>query len=469
MTKKRYNANMDNEKKLGARRWAAFVLVGLIGQVAWAIENNYINLWVYSQSHNSDHITWMTIASAVVATLTTFFMGALSDRLGKRKVFIAAGYSIWGITVFLFGVMSLTNMKNLTGGDIGKAVLLVGIMNVVVDCVMTFFGSTGNDACFNAFVTDETNPKNRPFVESVLSIMPLLAMAMMLGIGLILGVPENSLSPEEAAPRWFIFFLVFGALTTAVGIIAFFLLPKDKAIPNREEAYLRHMAKGFTPKSVKSNPLFYIALLAFLFFNIAVDSFMPYIMVYIQDMPTMGGNGFILAMAAIMGTASLIVLGIGAFMEKIGKFKVLYPAIGLMIAGSICFYFLGSDFGLVILSGALLMTGYLLGTAALGAEIRDRTPKDDAGAYQAVRMVFVVMIPMILGSSISSAFFTKTKTTTYGHGADAYTIVEKAPDRVMFLVTLVAAALALLPVIWLHVKSRQIAKKLPQVSQESQE
>ena len=75
----------EKTQKLGARRWAAILLIGLIGQIAWAIENNYINLWVYSQSHNADHITWMTMASAVVATLTTFFIGALSDRIGKRK------------------------------------------------------------------------------------------------------------------------------------------------------------------------------------------------------------------------------------------------------------------------------------------------------------------------------------------------------------------------------------------------
>ena len=85
----------DKTHSLGARRWTAIILIGLFGQIAWAIENNYINLWVYSQSHNASHITWMTMASAVVATLTTFFIGALSDKLGKRKVFIAAGYSMY--------------------------------------------------------------------------------------------------------------------------------------------------------------------------------------------------------------------------------------------------------------------------------------------------------------------------------------------------------------------------------------
>lgn len=102
---------MENEKKrLGVREWIAIILIGFAGQLAWAIENNYINMWVYSQTGNSEYITWMTMASAVAAAITTFFMGALSDRLGSRKYFIAGGYTIWGVSVFAFSLISRHNM-----------------------------------------------------------------------------------------------------------------------------------------------------------------------------------------------------------------------------------------------------------------------------------------------------------------------------------------------------------------------
>ena len=42
------------------------------------------------------------LASAVAATLTTVFMGPLSDKLGKRKLFICSGYILWGISIFSF-------------------------------------------------------------------------------------------------------------------------------------------------------------------------------------------------------------------------------------------------------------------------------------------------------------------------------------------------------------------------------
>ena len=213
---------MEKAGKLGAKKWFSFILVGLIGQLAWAIENNYINLWVFSQSGKADFINWMTIASAIVATLTTFLMGALSDKLGKRKLFIALGYTIWGIFVFAFGLGSLKNMEAMVGSG-SQAILWVGIANVAVDCVMTFFGSTGNDACFNAMVTEQADEKNRPFVETVLSILPLIAMVLMMGIGLVLGVPgsqgEGETMAEYAAriaPSWLYFFLICGIVTTSV-------------------------------------------------------------------------------------------------------------------------------------------------------------------------------------------------------------------------------------------------------------
>ena len=47
-------------------------------------------------------ISLMVSASAVAATVTTVFMGALSDKIGKRKLFICLGYIMWGISIFSF-------------------------------------------------------------------------------------------------------------------------------------------------------------------------------------------------------------------------------------------------------------------------------------------------------------------------------------------------------------------------------
>ncbi|MCQ2742516.1 MAG: MFS transporter [Bacilli bacterium] len=457
-----------DKNKFGWRNWISVILVGFAGQLAWAIENNYINLWVYSQTGDYKYITWMTMASAVVATLTTFFMGVLSDRLGKRKMFISFGYIVWGVTVFLFGVMSLGGLKNAFGLTLANAMLMCGIMNVVVDCLMTFFGSTSNDACFNAWVTDNTNEKNRPFVESILSVMPLFAMGAMIGIGGIFHIGTTSIgagqTQEEFAKSvqmdWFYFFLVFGVVTTLIGIASLFLLPKDNIKSNRKEPYLKSLVYGFRPSTVKKTPRFYISLIAFMFFNIAVDSFMPYFMVYFQNPVERGGLGmgdsFLVSMILIMGIASLVVIVLGAFMEKIGKMKLIFPAIGFMALGALLLFFFKNQ-APVIIAGTVMMIGYLVGTAVLGATLRDETPSEEVGLFQGVRMVGAVMLPMVIGSNISPLFFSSTYVDDLGQTVGA-------PDNHMFLVTAIVSIIAIAPIVWLIVFSKKRGNSSPSTS-----
>ena len=95
------------ENRIGLKKWLSFILAGFVGQLAWAIENNYFNVYVYDCTKNYNFITWMVIASAATATITTLLMGAVSDRLGKRKAFISFGYILWGISILLFAFLIL--------------------------------------------------------------------------------------------------------------------------------------------------------------------------------------------------------------------------------------------------------------------------------------------------------------------------------------------------------------------------
>ena len=148
---------------LTPRIWAALVIFGLFGQVAWVIENMYFNVFLYNTvSKDSNAIAVMVAASAVTATLTTLLMGSLSDRLGRRKLFIVAGYLIWGLTIMSFALISVENTQKIfPAASLATAVAVTVAIVVIMDCVMTFFGSTANDAAFNAWVTDVTNPGNR--------------------------------------------------------------------------------------------------------------------------------------------------------------------------------------------------------------------------------------------------------------------------------------------------------------------
>ena len=125
--------------RLGGRTWAALLTFGLFGQIAWVIENMYFNVFLYNTiSGDTSMIAAMVAWSAVTATVTTLVMGALSDRLGRRKALIVIGYLLWGVSI---GAFAFIKRSPLAGAAHSAAVLVV-----VLDCVMTFFGSTANDA-----------------------------------------------------------------------------------------------------------------------------------------------------------------------------------------------------------------------------------------------------------------------------------------------------------------------------------
>ena len=116
------------------------------------------------------------------------------------------------------------------------------------------------------------------------------------------------------------------------------------------------------------------------------------------------------------------------------------------------FFLCGAEKVWAILSGVMLMSGYLVGTAALGAELRDETPQNDVGSTQGVRMVFCVLLPMAIGSNLSNFAFRSTYENEFGQ------IVAK-PDKCMFIVTMSAAVLAVVPAIVLAIYKKKKANQ----------
>ncbi len=90
-------------KAITLKTWLAMGALAIVGQLAWAVENSWFNKFVTDMITPDPPrpIAWMVAASAIVATLTTIFMGTWSDRSrsrwgGRRKPFILIGYGLWG-------------------------------------------------------------------------------------------------------------------------------------------------------------------------------------------------------------------------------------------------------------------------------------------------------------------------------------------------------------------------------------
>ena len=82
-------------KQFSRKNWLILILFGIIGQIAWSVENMYFNLFVFETiSPNLEAITLMVQLSGITATVITLFAGALSDKIGNRRKFISIGYII---------------------------------------------------------------------------------------------------------------------------------------------------------------------------------------------------------------------------------------------------------------------------------------------------------------------------------------------------------------------------------------
>ena len=81
-----------DKMSFGKRNWLILILFGLIGQIAWSVENMYFNLFVFETiSPDLDAVSLMVQLSGIAATITTLIAGTLSDKTGNRRRFVSWG------------------------------------------------------------------------------------------------------------------------------------------------------------------------------------------------------------------------------------------------------------------------------------------------------------------------------------------------------------------------------------------
>lgn len=422
------------QEKLGARLWSALLVFGLFGQLAWMMENMYLNVFVYQTiSDDPGIIANMVAASALTATLTTLLVGALTDKVGKRKVFIVAGYVLWGLSTMAFGVISVQNAAALFPGV--NAVHLAATLVILMDCVMTFFGSSANDAAFNAWVTDITVEKNRGRVESVLAILPLVAMLVIFG----------GLDGLIQQGKWPLFFTIIGALVTLGGLAGLFLIKDPPALSSSRTGYFSNIVHGLRPSVIKRHPSLYTTFTALAVLGASTQTFMPYLIIYIQK--TLGIQDYALLLGAVLICASAVsVLG-GRWIDRMGKLKFVYPALLAELIG-LALMFMARQPWLVAIAGTILLGGNMLLGAVINALVRDYTPADKAGHFQGIRMLFAVLIPMVTGPYIGAAVIRGSNQIYVDLG-----VVKQVPTAGIFMASAAVLLLVLIPMMMLKRKA----------------
>jgi MFS family permease len=387
----------------------------------------------------------MVQLSGVMATVATLIAGALSDKVGNRSKFISIGYAIWGVTVALFGYLSPELTMSLFGVDLESAVSITLTAVIVGDCVMTLFGSTANDACFNAWVTDNTRPSFRGTVEGVLAILPLIAMLIVAGG---FGILVDMLGGYSTV------FLILGIIISLCGILGIFIIKDSEHL--EKNGTLKDIFYGFRPSVIKNNKSLYAALLIIVVYGVACQIFMPYLIIYMREFLGFSTVEYSVVFGAAIAIGAVINVFLGRLSDKKDKKQLLYVAAGIMALGLFAMYFAkGMSHTATLLlfgiAGFIMITGYIFVSALTGAIVRDNTPPESAGKLQGVRMVFSVLIPMIVGPMIGNGINKAMGGTLENAGADAMT-TEYIPAPEIFLVGALVSCL-LIGCIWLLCKS----------------
>ncbi len=370
-------------KKLTRKTWLAIVIFALFGQVAWTIENMVLNQFIANELGASQFdIALMVSLSAIVATLTTLFLGALSDKLGKRKIFISIGYLIWGITIICFSLIKKENLESWFG-IVNGASLGIGLV-IAFDCIMSFFGSTANDAAFNCWVTEITDDGSRGKAEGVMSAMPLLSVLVVYGMLLFMD--------------YYWLFAILGIIVLIVGVLGFFIVDESEVKPNPEGNYFKNIFYGFRPSVIKQNSILYIIFITFGIFCISNQVFMPYYVIYLEQQI---GESYVFVMAPAIIVAAIFTIIFGRILDKY-KLKIsVIPALALYFVGLLLLFLLKGT-AWIFVGCTIMLMGFLSLTACYQASIREYVPKDNVGLFQGIRMFIQVLFPMIIGPWIGA-------------------------------------------------------------------
>ena len=405
--------------------YLALVIFSLVGQVAWVVENMYLNVFIYKMFHASaSDISLMVAASAIAATVTTLFIGALSDKIGKRKLFICGGYILWGISIWCFGLIRMDTVNALFPATVSAASVGVSLV-ILLDCLMTFFGSSANDACFNAWLTDSTDASNRGSVEGINAMMPLVAILVVFGgfMGFDQDLPQT----------WTVIFGIIGSVVLLLGIAGFFLIEEPKVQTQGNEHYFANLLYGFRPGVIRSNAKLYLTLLAYAVFGISIQIFMPYLILYYTV--SLGMENYVLIFAPAIIVAAAFTAFYGKVYDRKGFGFSVIPALVLLMAGYVVLYFFRHSVP-VFLGTLIMLCGYLAGMAVFGAMLRDHTPENKAGMYQGQRIIGQVLIPGIIGPAIGATVLQNAETIINDDGTTSF-----IPNENIFLAAFLAAVL----------------------------
>ncbi len=458
----------ENKAQPTVRVWIAIVIFILMGAIAGNTESMYLGLFLDNTIFENgpmgasitltDAVNLIVSLGAVISCGTGFVVGTLSEKLKNRKAFISIGYIVWGIVMMACSVVSNENVRKIFGiNETAKVITVAAATLVTLSLVLSFLRSTTNDTAFNSWIADVSTPKTSTIIEVLFTVMGFVGTAI---ITLLVARAEIDANMDYSS-----IFIILGITAIGAGGMGFFLIDEpekfektektEKEIVNQTNAFY-----GLRPSVIKENSNFYLMLSSGCLFNCACQVFLPYFFIYITSVIIPAPENkelnlrmpviiILLIMAVSLGLMLVLVL-----MKAYSKHKALsfIPSVICLIIGFLVLSSTKNIFGFVM-GFAPAFVGYVIIMIQFGATVRDNIPQDKVDLFQGARMLFLFLIPEIVGPTVGN-IAAKNSNVIF-----EYNYAEKLlPTEDMFLYSAFFAALIFIPMIAFLIKDSKKAK-----------
>ena len=369
-------------------------------------------------SPNPLYISLLVALSAIASTVTTIFIGALSDAKGKRKIFFIIGFTCWPLTTAIFPLSAFF-----------KPVWFAAAFAILFDCIMTFFGAMATDAALGAYSIDITTKKNRGFISGILELVTLLATLIIYGLsGLII----------DAFGYYILFYLVSGVVLI-IGVPAAILVPKAEGLQPSASSTWENIKSTFQVKTLKSNQNLLFLLIAIACWAIGFNVFFPFIMVYLMEYIKLDILQSSLLMFIALFTSIVAAIPMGKLSDKIGRKRLAIFAVLLETISLILFAF-SRKFIFLTIFGILWVLSMMMWNVASKTLMKDLFPEDKRGQFSGYFILFNVLFGMTIGPLIGGVI-----SNIYGKRVLEEGVEKIIPPNLIFIIGSLIILLTLIP------------------------